>query len=38
MGDTSIEWTRGEDGSRGKTWNPVTGCQFICMVVAFAPL
>jgi protein gp37 len=23
---TSIEWTRGEDGSPGATWNPVTGC------------
>lgn len=26
MGKTSIEWTRGEDGSQGYTWNPVTGC------------
>jgi protein gp37 len=27
MGDrTTIEWTRGEDGSAGATWNPVTGC------------
>jgi len=23
---TSIEWTRGDDGLPGKTWNPVTGC------------
>lgn len=23
---TKIEWTRGDDGSEGKTWNPVTGC------------
>jgi protein gp37 len=23
---TSIEWTRGDDGSPGATWNPVTGC------------
>jgi protein gp37 len=23
---TSIEWTRGADGSAGATWNPVTGC------------
>lgn len=23
---TSIEWTRGDDGSEGATWNPVTGC------------
>lgn len=27
MGDkTQIEWTRGEDGRPGATWNPVTGC------------
>ncbi len=27
MGDHSkIEWTRGDDGSLGATWNPVTGC------------
>lgn len=23
---TTIEWTRGDDGRRGATWNPVTGC------------
>ncbi|MBO0683143.1 MAG: phage Gp37/Gp68 family protein [Candidatus Dormibacteraeota bacterium] len=23
---TAIEWTRSDDGSRGATWNPVTGC------------
>lgn len=23
---TSIEWTRGDDGSAGVTWNPTTGC------------
>jgi protein gp37 len=23
---TSIEWTRGEDGTEGKSWNPVRGC------------
>jgi protein gp37 len=23
---TKIEWTRGDDGSPGETWNPVTGC------------
>jgi protein gp37 len=23
---TSIEWTRGDDGAAGATWNPVTGC------------
>lgn len=27
MGDRSkIEWTRGDDGTPGATWNPVTGC------------
>ena len=27
MGDkTGIEWTRGEDGTPGATWNPTTGC------------
>lgn len=27
MGDkSSIEWTRGDDGSPGATWNPVVGC------------
>jgi protein gp37 len=24
---TKIEWTRGDDGSAGATWNPVTGCR-----------
>lgn len=23
---TGIEWTRGDDGTPGATWNPVTGC------------
>lgn len=23
---TAIEWTRGDDGRSGETWNPVTGC------------
>ena len=23
---TKIEWTRGDDGTAGKTWNPVVGC------------
>ncbi len=23
---SSIEWTRGDDGAPGATWNPVTGC------------
>jgi protein gp37 len=26
MTTTTIEWTRGDDGSAGATWNPVTGC------------
>ena len=26
MGKTSIEWTRGDDGTAGYSWNPVTGC------------
>lgn len=26
MGKTSIEWTRGDDGREGKTWNPLRGC------------
>jgi protein gp37 len=27
VGDKSkIEWTQGDDGTRGATWNPVTGC------------
>lgn len=27
MGDrTKIEWTRGDDGTPGATWNPITGC------------
>lgn len=24
--NSNIEWTRGDDGSRGYTWNPVDGC------------
>jgi protein gp37 len=24
---SKIEWTRGDDGSAGATWNPVTGCR-----------
>ncbi len=23
---TSIEWTMGDDGTPGMTWNPTTGC------------
>ena len=26
MGKTKIEWTKGEDGEAGMTWNPVRGC------------
>ncbi|PJN96670.1 phage Gp37/Gp68 family protein [Amaricoccus sp. HAR-UPW-R2A-40] len=26
---TSIEWTRGPDGSPGATWNPITGCTLV---------
>ena len=26
---TSIEWTRSDDGTAGKTWNPTTGCDRI---------
>ncbi|HMR51236.1 MAG TPA: phage Gp37/Gp68 family protein [Amaricoccus sp.] len=26
---TSIEWTQGEDGSPGATWNPITGCTLV---------
>ncbi|MFG1414005.1 phage Gp37/Gp68 family protein [Xanthobacter sp. VTT E-85241] len=26
---TSIEWTRGADGSPGATWNPIVGCSIV---------
>jgi protein gp37 len=26
LGKTSIEWTRGDDGAMGRTWNPIRGC------------
>lgn len=26
MATTDIEWTRNPDGSKGRVWNPVTGC------------
>jgi protein gp37 len=26
MARTKIEWTRGDDGAEGRTWNPVRGC------------
>lgn len=30
MAETStIEWTRGDDGSPGATWNPITGCSVV---------
>lgn len=25
-GNSSIEWTRGDDGTAGTTWNPILGC------------
>lgn len=39
---TSIEWTRGDDGTPGATWNPVTGCEKVspgcdnCYALTFA--
>jgi protein gp37 len=39
---TTIEWTRGDDGRRGATWNPITGCTKVspgcahCYAEAFA--
>lgn len=39
---TSIEWTRGDDGTAGKTWNPFRGCTKIsqgckhCYAATFA--
>ena len=29
MGKTSIEWTRNDDGTEGKTWNPIGGCSVV---------
>jgi len=29
MGKTQIEWTRGDDGTPGMTWNPTTGCSVV---------
>ena len=26
MAETEIEWARNADGTKGRTWNPVTGC------------
>lgn len=26
MGQTRIEWTQSENGTKGYVWNPVTGC------------
>ena len=26
---TNIEWTRGDDGTKGAVWNPTTGCDRI---------
>ncbi len=43
MGDrTKIEWTRGDDGTPGATWNPITGCDKVspgcdhCYAATFA--
>lgn len=39
---TSIEWTRGDDGTKGETWNPVVGCSLVsagcsnCYAMKFA--
>jgi protein gp37 len=39
---TAIEWTRGDDGAKGASWNPVTGCDAVspgcdlCYAEAFA--
>lgn len=29
MADTSIGWTRSDDGTPGKTWNPTAGCSIV---------
>lgn len=29
MGETSIEWVQNEDGTPGRTWNPLRGCSRI---------
>jgi protein gp37 len=29
MTTTKIEWTRGKDGTPGKSWNPVRGCSLV---------
>ncbi len=29
MADTSIEWTKSDDGTPGKVWNPVRGCSLV---------
>ena len=26
---TTIEWTRNDDGTEGKTWNPIRGCSIV---------
>ena len=35
MGKTLIEWTRGDDGSLGRTWNPLRGCTKVSAGCAF---
>lgn len=40
---TNIEWVRNPDGSKGETWNPVTGCDRVspacdhCYALSLAP-
>jgi protein gp37 len=29
MGKTKIEWTRSDDGTPGRTWNPIRGCSLV---------
>lgn len=29
MGQTSIGWTQSSDGTKGYTWNPITGCSMV---------
>jgi len=29
MGKTKIEWTRSDDGTLGRTWNPIRGCSVV---------
>lgn len=29
MSETSIEWTAGDDGTKGRSWNPIRGCSAV---------